>query len=272
MLKEKTIKESPKIINGVSGSHGFIGTHLWNRLVASGESVRRLDRTGNLPNEITDLFDLGSFGNRFDQTNTDEIYKANLDRVANILSKATDMHSMIFTSSSSVLLPIQTEYSKAKAQMETLIKDWVQSTHENALIIRPSTIIGIGENPQHLIPKLIHSCFTGEEMDFVGEPTHDFLDVEDFVDALILLSNRADDYKGHVFNVSFGVSVSNEFIKVVVEDITKKKANIRRVKSLRPYDTDKWEVNNDKIRSLGWRPQTLLWNTIKEMVEDYQKQ
>ena len=271
MLKRKTIKESPKIINAVSGSHGFIGTHLWNRLIASGESVIRLDRTGNLPYEVTDLFDLGSFGNKFDQTDTEEIYKANLDRVANILSKAEDMHSMIFTSSSSVLLPIQTDYSKAKTMMETMVKDWVAGTNENAVIVRPSTIIGIGENPKHLIPKLIHSCFTGEPIDFVGEPTHDFLDVEDFVDALILLSNRASDYKGHVFNVSFGVSVTNEFIKDVVEDITKKQANIRRVKSLRPYDTDKWEVNNDKLRSLGWRPQKLLWNTIKDMVEDYTK-
>lgn len=271
MLRESAIKESPKTKIALSGSHGFIGTHLYDRFVSNGELPVRLDRTGNLPSEVTDLFDLSSFGNKFDQTDEEEIYKANLDRVATLLSKATDMHSMVFTSSSSVLLPIETIYSKAKLMMETLIKDWVASTNEYAVIARPSTIIGIGENPQHLIPKLIHSCFTGEEMDFVGEPTHDFLDVEDFVDAMILLSNRAKDYKGHVFNVSFGVSVTNEFIKDIVEDITKKKANIRRVKSLRPYDTDKWEVNNDKIRSLGWKPQKLLWNTIKEMTNEYEK-
>ena len=264
MSKDKTIIESPFI--GISGSRGFIGSHLFNRFASS--DVERLDRSGSVPNYITDVFDLAAYGNSFTDTDEQMIYDVNVTRVVKLLKSCIDKN-LIVTSTSSVLLPVQTDYSKSKLQMEVIAKDWVASTKENVIVVRPSTVIGIGENPQHLIPKLIHSCYTGEPMDFVGEPTHDFLDVEDFVDAMILLSNRAKDYKGYVFNVSFGVSVTNEFVKDIVEDITHLRANIKRVTSLRPYDSDKWEVNSDKIRSLGWRPQKLLWNTIKDMVEDY---
>ena len=261
MIKNKEIIES----QGITGSHGFIGGHLFNRC----PSPVRLKRDGKVPKKVTRVFDLSGYGNKFDQTDAEEMYVANVDRVLTLLKNSIGKKSVVLTSTSSVLLPIQTSYSRSKYMMEELAKKWVKETKENVVIVRPSTVIGIGENPQHLIPKLIHSCMTGEEMDFVGEPTHDFIDVNDFVNGMIFISDLADKYKGHIFNISFGVSVPNEFVKDVVEDITKRRANIKRVKSLRPYDTTKWNVNNDKIRALGWRPTKLLWDTIKDMVEDY---
>ena len=153
--------------------------------------------------------------------------------------------------------------------MERLVKEWVASTGDPIIIARPSTIIGVGEDENRLIPKLIRSAFTGEEMDFVGEPTHDFLGVEDFVDGLLTLSRFAEKYKGHIFNISFGVSLHNEFIKDVVAETVGKEPNIKRVKSMRKYDTDRWDVPNDKLRALGWMPTQTVVDVIRDMVEDY---
>lgn len=267
MLQNTEIIESQEII-GVSGSSGHIGSHLFNKYTSFGTPVIRLDREGNVPQEVTKVFNLAAYGNKYTQIDKYEIYKANVDMVKKLLENSKGK-TVVLTSTSSVLLPIQTDYSKSKQMMEDYVKEWVTMTDENVIIARPSTVVGIGEDPNRLIPKLINSCLTDEPMDFIGEPIHDFIDVQDFIEGMIFLSNQASRYKGQVFNVSFGISVSNELIKGIVEEITGKKANINRVESLRNYDTKDWKVPSYKLRALGWRPKKDVFVTIEEMVNEY---
>ena len=257
---------------GITGSHGHIGGSLLKKLTFTGANVVALDRSGNIPGNIQTVFDTAAYGNKYDQTDEDEIFKANVDRVIRLLKNSEDKKSIILTSSSSVLLPVQTRYSKSKSDMERIVNVWFKMTGANVVIVRPSTVVGVGEDTNHLIPKLIHSAFTGEPMDFVGGPTHDYIDVDDVVDAMIYLSNKAKSLKGQVFNVSFGVSIPNELVKDIVAEEVGKQPNVRRVKSLRNYDTTKWLVPSDKLRALGWRPKKNLFVSIKEMVADYKLQ
>jgi nucleoside-diphosphate-sugar epimerase len=268
MKKNKEIIESQKQVIGITGVHGHIGSHFHQKCISLGYNVVKLRRDGKVPSKVTHVFDFASYGNKYDQTDKKKIYEANYDRVVKLINNCKGKY-LFLVSTSSVLLPIQTDYSESKAKMEEFVKKWVKETGENIIVVRPSTVIGVGENPDHLIPRLIRSCLYGEPMDFVSKPTHDFIDVEDFVNALLFLSKFIEKYKGHIFNLSFALSLTNEFIKAVVEDVTGKKAVIKKVKSLRKYDTTKWIVNNDKLKALGWFPRKTLFDSIREMVEEY---
>ena len=126
--------------------------------------------------------------------------------------------------------------------------------------------MGVGEQKEHLIPKLIDSCLYGTEMPFISEPVHDFLDVEDFVDALLIVKDKAQ-FKGEIYEVGTGTQTSNQEVRLLVEDITGKKANIRPVGNMRAYDTRDWRSNNERIYSLGWEPKKSLRESIGKMVD-----
>jgi len=132
------------------------------------------------------------------------------------------------------------------------------------IIVRPSSVTGVGEQEQHLIPKLIKSCLDGVEMPFVGEPTHDYIDVEDFVKGVMYLTENINKYRNQTFQISSGISYSNEDVKNMVESITGKEANIKRVENMRKYDTEKWIVK--PTLEFSQRP---LYLSISEMVNEY---
>lgn len=252
------------MICAVSGSHGLIGSHLVKRLKELGHRVIRLDRDGNLPRQVDYIFDLASYGNIYNQDSVEEIYQANLMRVVRLLMRVKKVRGIVLTSSSSTLLPKKTFYSSTKKAVE----DLPELFNLPIVVARPSTIIGVGESEYHLVPKLIKSCLKGEIMGFVKEPTHDFLSVLDYVEAIILIAQNTDKLKVKVLNVSSGKSLSNDTIRKMVENATCKKANIKVVKSLRSYDTKNWKVRPAiELKRLGWKPKVLIRDQIEVMVE-----
>ena len=142
----------------------------------------------------------------------------------------------------------------------------MEKYHLPIAIIRPFSVTGVGEQKEHLIPTLIRSCYTGEQVNFVQEPVHDFIDVEDVVDVILNLSNNSA--RG-IFELGSGKQYSNAQVLDIVERVTGKKANINFVPSLRPYDNENWASTNFKSRGWGWSPTKSLEQSIKEMVEAY---
>lgn len=253
------------MIYAISGSNGFIGKHLVKRLKGLGHKVIALDRDGNLPQQVDYLIDLASYGNLYHQTEPDEIFNANVSRLIFLLLQVKKIKGIVLTSSSSTLLPVKTFYSVSKQTVEGLAEVFDLPI----VVARPSTVIGPGESDQHLIPKLINSCFTREKMEFVGKPTHDFISVHDFVEAVILMSKNASKLKGKTLNISTGYSTSNNDIRQMVENSSGYKANLKIVKSLRKYDTDKWIVKPaPELKKLGWKIKVSLLEAIEEMVTE----
>lgn len=255
------------MICAISGSNGFIGSHLCKKLESLGHEVKRIERDGSFKGRADWIFDCGAYGNLFGQDDENEMYEANVEKLNNLLTR--DCKSLIYISSSSVGLETQTEYSKSKKEAEDDLKASVKLYEVPAVIVRPYTVIGTREPVIHLIPKLIKSCMFGEKMPFVPGPVHDFIDVRDLVDALILIAGNSDKYKGEVFEIGSGISTPNWEIKDLVEDVTGSKANIEIVDSLRPYDTKDWKSDNTKIKSLGWEPKYTLKQSIFNMVSEY---
>ena len=251
------------LVNGL----GFIGSNLVKSLERSGSEVIKGNRLGIVPPDIDRIYDLSAYGNMHGQNEVDEIYRANVARVVDLLRTTENYKSCILTSSSAVLLSKQTFYSSSKKAMEDLAQRWVEETDKPVVVVRPATIIGPGEQPQHLIPTLIRSCQTGERMKFVPHPTHDFLHVQDFVDGVMLIAKYANELKGQVLDLGTGIPSSNRMVLDLVEEYTGKKANIEEVALLRKHDTQDWTVPPSlQLMKLGWKRKYTLEQTIEQMI------
>ena len=252
-----------------SGSHGFLGQALMKRLELPGREVLRLDRSGKVP-KVDVVFDLAAYGNMAGHVGDPElIYEANLQRIVRTLKEIKGRKTkLIYMSTSSVTLPKQTFYSASKKAAEELIKLAVHEWGVRVAIARPYTVVGRGEQSAHLLPVLINSCIYGDEMPFVERPVHDYIDVEDVVDALVIISKKAK-FEGEVYEIGTGKQLTNRKVKEIVEKTLKAKANVRIVKSVRKYDTTKWRANPRKLMALGWKPKRSIQETISSMIGDY---
>jgi nucleoside-diphosphate-sugar epimerase len=224
------------------------------------EHFEKINRSGTIHGMFDVIYDMAAYGNLASQTQfPKQVYEANLMRVINTVNTMGNA-KLIYMSTSSVLLPVQTFYSASKKACE----EYLKITDKPIAIVRPFTVIGDREHHEHLIPQLIESCFTGKKMPFVPKPVHDFIDVEDLVDALLIIAKKGQ-FKGEVYEVGTGHETSNEEILKVVEKISGRKANLEIVDSMREYDNKSWRANPERIISLGWKPKRSLEDTIGRM-------
>jgi len=258
-------------MNFLTGASGFVGTHIV-KAVSPITPIphERIDVTklSNFP--VDNFYFLSSYGNIWGQDDIHETIKANVLDLIHILEECRryQFKSFIYASTSSVKLDYQTPYSRSKKAAEEILLAYMEKYKLPIAIIRPFSITGVGEQKEHLIPKLIHSCMTGELMNFVPHATHDYIDVQDVVAAMLQLSKKSVH---GIFELGWGNLVTNQEVLELVEKVTRKKANINVVESLRPYDNKDWFSTNYKMRSWGWLPKIELKESIKQMVEAYGK-
>ena len=249
----------------VTGSSGFVGRHL----------TERLDNFVAIPHEkiqtfkykpFKKFFFLSSYGNMATHTEDDLIIKANVSDLIHVVTNTNwenGIESFVYISTSSVTRKVQTMYSRVKKASEEILLSFMEKYNAPICIIRPFSITGVGEQKEHLIPKLIDSCLNGTPMPFDPDPVHDFIDVEDMVNGILTLSGKHT--KG-IFELGTGQGYSNQLVKQIVEKVTGKKANVHIVKNLRSYDSVDWVSRNFSARQHGWQPIKSLEQSIKEMV------
>jgi len=256
-------------INYVTGAGGFLGSYL--------TKIKQFENIVAIPHKkistfklksFDKLFFLSSYGNMFFQTNDHKTIQANLLDLIYILEEAVKhkFESFVYMSSSSVKLPVQSMYSRAKKAAEEILLGYMDKYNLPICIVRPTTIYGPGEQPQHLIPTILQSCFKGTEMPFVKEPAHDFVFVEDVVNGIIKLSEQST--KG-IIELGTGIETSNQEVLELVQKCTGYKANVRLVESMRPYDNKHWKVNNLEVKKIGLNNYTTLKDGLKITIKDY---
>lgn len=256
----------------LTGANGFIGKKLKDRLFDV-TSIKHQDLYLNKLEPFNRFFFCSTYGNMAFHEDDAMTIKANVFDLAHVLfqiDKEIGFESFVYISTSSVKRPTQTMYSRSKKMAEELLLGHMDKYQLPVCIIRPLSVTGVGEQKEHLIPKLIDSCLNGTRMDFVEDPRHDFIDVDDFVDGVIALSDR---HARGVFELGNGHSYSNRDVLDIVERVTGKKANLSIVKSMRKYDTksDDWVATDTKARDFGWKPKKTLELTITEMVNDIKR-
>jgi GDP-L-fucose synthase len=99
-----------------------------------------------------------------------------------------------------------------------------------------------------------------------GRPRREFLYVDDFVSACILLM---DHYNGlDAINVGSGVDVTIKQLALMIKEITGCKAKIVFDAS-KPDGTKRKLMDNTRMRKLGWKPKVGLEEGIEKTYQWY---
>lgn len=259
--------------------HGFIATALKRHFEGQGHSVYTPRRESLYDKEVLvsfgqhiepDVFiHTSAFGNMSTQEDPYETVRANITLLHNLLeaSKNLDYKAFINFSTSAIQLPTQTLYSTTKAMGEQLSTFYAKTYDKPIVNVRPFSVTGVGEQESHLIPTLIRAAYTGEEVPFVPEPTHDFVDIGDVVFCIDYMTSKPHLFvKGQTIELGTGKSYSNAHVLSLVEEVTGKPIKTKEVKGLRSYDSVYWVSKEPYM--LDPKP---LEQSINEMVEAYEK-
>jgi len=252
----------------ITGASGFLGTHLISRL-ANPTKLPHSDISTTKIQPFDRFFFLSAYGNMAFHNEDNKIVQANITDLTSVLDQVDfkkGFKSFVYVSSSSVRLKRQTMYSHTKRAAEEILIGYMEKHNVPICIVRPYSITGVGEQKEHLIPTLIRSCMTGENVNLVPNPVHDWIDVDDVAEGIVNLSTHGA--RG-IFELGTGTGVSNIQVVKVVEEVTGKKANINIVGQMRDYDNEDWISGNFRARSYGWLPKKKLADSVKEMVAAY---
>ena len=164
-------------------------------------------------------------------------------------------------------------YSASKAAADMLIFAWARTYGINYLILRPTNNYGIGQYPEKLIPLVVKNLTRGKKIKLhdKGEPIRNWLHADDTAAAVTTLieSGVIND----IYNVSGGFEQKNiETVSKVLACYFEETRDWSEFLDL-SYDREgqdiRYALNDQKLRSLGWKTQKKFDQEIAQIVEYY---
>ena len=217
------------------------------------------------------IFHLAAHGAYSWQANVEEILRVNVVGTANLLNSATRSGFAAFvhagTSSEYGVkdhAPKEDEtvepssaYAVAKASATMLCRLFARNTGQHVAVLRLYSVFGPWEEPGRLLPELIMRGLAGELPPLVSrEAAHDFVYVDDAVDAFLLAAASAPVEPGAIFNVGSGVQTTLEDAVAVTRRMLAVAAEPQwGTMASRSWDTHVWVADAERIsHELGWAP------------------
>jgi len=164
-------------------------------------------------------------------------------------------------------------YSASKAAADMLVMAWGRTYGLKYLILRPTNNYGIGQYPEKLIPVTVKLLMRGRKIKLhdEGKPIRNWLHADDTASAVTtLISADVDD---GIYNVAGGFEQKNiDTVSKVLECYFGEKRDWEPYLDLsfvREGQDVRYALNDDKLRSLGWRPQKNFDREIGQIVEHY---
>ena len=269
----------------ITGSHGFIGKHVIEKLENEKHSIIRYDRSRPIiiPSNTEAIIHLAA-----------EIYNeaimidVNVKLTCELLEAAKaipNLKSFIYVGSSSEYgkkdrpmkeeeqIKPRTIYEATKASGTFLTQAFSETFKLPAAIVRPFSIYGPLEPAHRFIPTLLRAAKTGEEV-VVSPGTHDFTYITDFVDGLFAVERelqKGNSPLGDIVNIGSGVETSNLELVKLVEQVTEQKINYKETTyKLRSFDTDHWCANITRLKHIyQFEPKFTLKSGLMRTYEYY---
>lgn len=261
----------------LSGSNGFIGSALKQALLNQGHQVLGLSRDllftpVKLRKYIEEIqpdyiIHLATYGNMYTQADDLQTVQSNIIGTFNLLRASNKLpyKGFINVSSSSTLLPYETFYSATKSACEKLVRAFVNKYGKPIATVRPYSVYGAGDNPNHFIPTALRAFKEDKELS-LSHGYHDWIYIDDLVSGILTVIKNIEALKGKEVNIGTGQSYSNSAVISYLREIFGKPGNVLHVDSLRPYDSENWVADVSVLRKLGWEPETDLNDGLERLV------
>jgi len=157
-------------------------------------------------------------------------------------------------------------YAVAKAAASLYCRREASDSPMRACSLRLYTVYGPLEDPRRLLPRLLVHGLRGELPPLVSpEVAHDFVAVEEVVDAFLLAAREAP--QGAVYNVGSGRQTTlREMVQIVCGALELELEPQWGSAPQRRWDTTTWLADPGRIgRELGWRSQMPLEDGVARM-------
>lgn len=264
----------------LTGSTGFIGSHLKVRLERDGHEVTCL-----LRNQYPHSFDgyelivnvAGELDDLAHMFNTNVYLTHGL-----LLNAQRNGSRMIQIGSSSETGPVEGPrsettfcqptnlYEATKLAATNLCLGYAAQFGLNVCVARPFTVYGSNDKARKMLPTLWRAFC--EHKSFQCAPAgHDWIHVDDFVEGIVaLIRAPAEKTKGQIYHFGTGISTSNKevvelFERQVGSKLTVEWSNAR----LRPWDVNDWRADWSKAkRELSWEPKVTLQQGIERFISE----
>ncbi|MGA7834303.1 MAG: GDP-mannose 4,6-dehydratase [Acidimicrobiales bacterium] len=288
----------------VTGSTGFVGTHLIHHLRESGDEVHGIDRERDVTDAVSmrqvfewfrpevtyHLAALTHVGESWKKP--DEFTRVNVVGTRRVLDAAFDAvadSTTVIVSSSEVYGVVRpadqplretfrvapaNPYSASKVEAELVAHGMWRVRRQRIIIARPFNHVGPGQSPTFVVPalanRLLEAKETGAAEIAVGDLStrRDFSDVRDVVRAYRLLAERG--VSGEAYNVASGRDVAlSDIAARLVELIAPDVKLVVDPELLRPNEVPVFRGSYDKLHeATGWSPGISLETSLKDVVSD----
>ena len=284
----------------VTGAKGFIGKHFVNTLksrysdfysdvVSLTVNITNRDRILNMSDSFDIVYHLagitqGRIHEPMDYFNTNSLGTANILE----LCKQNGIPSLIHCSSTDVYstpplhLPINehhptvptSPYGLSKLLSEVFCTNYRTPTVSpsspsptplsSVTILRLTYVQGVGQDFSRVVPQFIHNARKWN--DFVingsGESSFDFIDVDDAVDAFLLVSFNLLAANS-LLNVASGKPTTLNYLASLVKDLLNPNITITHTNAPSPPST---VFDISRIRSLGFEPKCSIRDSIEKQI------
>ncbi|CAN1123099.1 Trifunctional UDP-glucose 4,6-dehydratase/UDP-4-keto-6-deoxy-D-glucose 3,5-epimerase/UDP-4-keto-L-rhamnose-reductase RHM1 [Linum perenne] len=194
---------------------------------------------------------------RFIHVSTDEVYGE------------TDEDALVGNHEACQLLPTN-PYSATKAAAEMLVMAYGRSYNLPVITTRGNNVYGPNQFPEKLIPKFILLAMMGKPLPIHGDGSNvrSYLYCEDVAEAFEVVLHKGE--VGHVYNIG---TKKERRVLDVASDICKMFSlnpdeQIKFVEN-RPFNDQRYYLDDQKLKSLGWCERTSWEEGLKKTMEWY---
>ncbi|KAJ3686383.1 hypothetical protein LUZ61_015547 [Rhynchospora tenuis] len=194
---------------------------------------------------------------RFIHVSTDEVYGE------------TEEDAAVGNHEASQLLPTN-PYSATKAGAEMLVMAYGRSYGLPVITTRGNNVYGPNQFPEKLIPKFILLAMKGQPLPIHGDGSNvrSYLYCEDVAEAFEVVLHKGE--VGHVYNI--GTKRERRVIDVA-RDICKlfnlDPDNVIKFVENRPFNDQRYFLDDQKLKNLGWSERTIWEEGLKKTMEWY---